>query len=238
MFRAVNMRIVIVSDTHNTLNKMSIPNGDILIHCGDFCRAGTIEEVERFNDEICKLNHKYKIVVAGNHDVPFGNDGFLGQSLLSLDLIYLEDKAVEIEGIKFYGTPGQFLLRRLEKRTGPGILKRVAGLLKGSQNPGNDIWNWIPSNTDVLITHGPPYGILDQRAQGGHLGSEPLKLKLEEIQPKLHCFGHIHESYGHFQSATTLHVNAAVVDEAYQPVNTPLIVELNGQKAQLIDGKQ
>lgn len=228
------MRVVIISDTHNTLNKMTIPHGDVLIHCGDFCRAGTIEEVERFNDEICKLRHQFKIIVAGNHDVPFGNDGLLGRTLLSEELIYLEDAAMEIDGIKFYGTPGQFLLRRFEKRASPNILSRIAGLLTKTPDHENSIWNSIPSDTDVLITHGPPYGILDKRAQGKHLGSEPLRLQLEKIQPKLHCFGHIHESYGHHWTSSTLHVNAAVVDEAYEPSNAPHVVEMNAEKAYLI----
>ncbi len=63
--------IVIVSDTHDQLNKLSVPQGDVLIHCGDFCRAGTMDEVLQFNTDFTRLPHQDKIVVAGNHDVPF-----------------------------------------------------------------------------------------------------------------------------------------------------------------------
>lgn len=231
----VSMRLVIVSDTHNMLNRINIPDGDVLIHCGDFCRAGTVDEVKHFNEVFSKLMHRYKIVVAGNHDLPFGGSGgFVGRDLLDKSIFYLEDEAMKIGGVKFYGTPGQFLLRRLELLE-PSVLDRSISFLRGSSpNPVFNVWNWIPPDTDVLITHGPPHGILDREGSSRGGGCTILRRRLEKLQLKLHCFGHIHESYGHEINAGTLFVNAAAVDADYQPTNPPVVVDVHvGQQFRL-----
>jgi Icc-related predicted phosphoesterase len=89
---------------------------------------------------------------------------------------------------------------------------------------GNDInkhWKLIPSDTQLLITHGPAYGILDAVENEKHVGCVDLLKKVKEVMPKVHITGHIHEAYGRVKIGDTLFINASVLNEAYQLVNTP-----------------
>lgn len=207
------MRIVFLSDTHNKLSRVKVPDGDLLIHCGDFCGRGTIEEVKHFNEEMNKLPHKHKVVIAGNHDWPFLNQPQLARSILS-NMIYLEDSETEIEGLRIYGSPWQpeffnwaFNLPRC------GVeLKRV--------------WDDIPDGTDILITHGPPAGILDLVPPHKHAGCELLLERVNQLKPRIHCFGHIHPGYGMEKIGETTFVNAANLNDDYMPTNEPLVIDL------------
>ena len=85
----------------------------------------------------------------------------------------------------------------------------------------------IPPETDVLITHGPPYGILDEVLRDPRpVGCRNLLHRIEEIKPRVHVFGHIHEGYGQVRQNDTLFINASVLDVRYQPVNAPVVVEI------------
>jgi Icc-related predicted phosphoesterase len=92
-------------------------------------------------------------------------------------------------------------------------------------------WAMIPDDTDILVTHCPPQGARDytrlenEKMYWGY-GSPSLAQKLGKIKPKLHVFGHIHESYGRDQNSTTIFVNASHVNERYEPVNKPIRVIL------------
>jgi hypothetical protein len=88
-------------------------------------------------------------------------------------------------------------------------------------------WNAIPSNTDILITHGPAYGFLDDVTgrRGQHLGCELLRDKVLEIKPKIHVCGHIHTGWGHYFDGHTHFFNAAVLDERYINTQTPWDIE-------------
>lgn len=80
-------------------------------------------------------------------------------------------------------------------------------------------WDQVPDGLDVLITHGPPFSILDQTAPGGtHLGCEELLRAVEEKKPKIHIFGHVHGGAGTFDNGTTRFVNAAFLNEQYKPL--------------------
>ena len=80
-------------------------------------------------------------------------------------------------------------------------------------------WDQIPYGLDVLITHGPPFGILDQVAPGGeHLGCAELLESVEQKKPKVHLFGHIHGGAGTFERGATHFVNAAYLNEQYKPL--------------------
>ena len=97
-------------------------------------------------------------------------------------------------------------------------------------NRGHDIkqkWDLIEHDVDVLITHGPPYGILDKTIhEQTHVGCEELKKCVLRLKPKLHVFGHIHEGYGTYRMGDTVFINACILNVHYQPVNKPIIVEL------------
>lgn len=206
------MLAVCISDTHLRHN-ISIPDGDILIHSGDATISGDYSEIRQFADWFRGQPHKYKIFVAGNHDWLFQRDPRLARKLLGKEIIYLQDSSIEIEDIKFYGSPWQptfcgwaFNLDR----------KEIA-----------EKWALIHGDTDVLITHGPPKGILDRiNKQGPELGCPELAKRLSEISPILHVFGHIHSGYGVSIHNKTKFVNASICDEAYRPTNSPITIEL------------
>ena len=88
-------------------------------------------------------------------------------------------------------------------------------------------WDYIPGNTDILITHGPAYGFLDDVTgrRGQHLGCELLRDKVLEIKPKIHVCGHIHTGWGHYFDGHTHFFNASVLDERYIYTQTPWDIE-------------
>jgi Icc-related predicted phosphoesterase len=88
-------------------------------------------------------------------------------------------------------------------------------------------WDKIPADVDVLITHGPPYGILDKTLFQMHVGCEELRNAVQErIQPKIHAFGHIHEAYGQVKEGNTLFINASALKFKVFGTNSPIIAEI------------
>jgi Icc-related predicted phosphoesterase len=128
-------------------------------------------------------------------------------------MYYLLDEELELEGLKFYGSPYQ-----------PEFCNWAFNLPRGPQLARK--WAKIPDDTDVLITHGPPGGILDRVAGGELVGCNDLRKRVKEINPKLHVFGHIHEAYGWHWEDKTIFVNAANCDLGYNPINKPVVVEI------------
>lgn len=207
------MRIVFLSDTHNRLGDISVPDGDLLIHSGDFTMGGKPEEVELFNADLEKLNHTHKIVIAGNHEFMFELQPMYARRLLSA-ATYLQDDFVIVDGLKIYGSPWQPAFHNWAfnlPRNSPSLCK---------------IWDKIPNDTDILVTHTPPYGILDKTKSNMSVGCEVLRQRLRDIKPRIHCFGHIHPAYGQRRLMGITFVNAALVDEKYQPANSPIVIDL------------
>lgn len=204
------MRIVCISDTHEK-ELGSIPDGDVLVHCGDFSiRRDTMLSLELLNEEFKKLPHKYKVLVPGNHDWCFEKDYEEAVKVFTEGIV-LVNKGIEIEGVKFYGTPDQPIFYNW-------AFNKTAGELVKS-------YGKIPEDTDVLITHTPPLWVLDKVSRG-HVGSEELYNRVLEINPKLHVFGHIHEGYGTVKINDTTFINAAICDERYRPVNEPIVFDI------------
>lgn len=212
------MKLVCISDMHSLKMKEEIPKGDILVVAGDFCNTGTTYDVMNFNFFLKKLPHNTKIVIAGNHDMLFEKNPLLAQSMLN-DCHYLQDSEVVINGIRFYGTPWQ-----------PEFFNWAFNLPRG--NALKEKWDKIPEDVDVLITHSPPYGILDQITPNKeHLGCKDLWIAVQRIQPRLHIFGHIHGGYGRLEhdwgnGNKTIFINAAICTERYKPTRKPQVVEL------------
>ena len=206
-------RIVCVSDTHCMHDQIDVPDGDILIHAGDSTIAGIHSEVSDFNCWLGKLPHKHKIVIAGNHDWFFERNPDLGAAALS-NAIYLRDSSTCVEGLLIYGAPWQ-----------PRFCDWAFNIERGE--PIRQKWDLIPERRDVLVTHGPPWGVLDRAHEGGeHLGCEELSAAVQRVKPRVHIFGHIHGGYGQQQHDATLYVNASICDEAYRPVNAPIVIDL------------
>ena len=209
------MRIVCLSDTHlaHERAKIRIPDGDILIHAGDGTIEGTVREFMDFNRWLAHFHHRHKVLIAGNHDRLFEKDPSLSRSIVSHAITYLQDSAVEIEGLRIYGSPWQ-----------PEFQDWAFNLPRGHRL--REKWNQIPMDTDILVTHGPPAGILDQTPHGEHVGCQDLREVVERIKPKVHVFGHVHYGHGMKVVGGTTFVNASVCDEAYEPSNPPLVVDL------------
>lgn len=221
------LTIAIVSDTHDQLDKLEIPVADVLIHCGDFCRRGLPSELPDFVKHFSALSHKYKLLVVGNHDYPFLSATHYAAARQLLDprkITFLEDSAVEIQGVKFYG--GKWRSRMLAPPA-PVPKFRLPFLSRKTDGVDVNAWDAIPEDTDVLITHGPPHGILDVTPGGSHIGCEILRKRVDKLIPRVHCFGHVHHSYGTRQLDSTLFVNAASVDESYIPSHRPVLIRLS-----------
>jgi len=229
------LKIILFSDTHGKENEVEFPNEeiDIAIFAGD---AGTyknpfqnIRSVLNFIDWYASIpNIKHKIWIAGNHCTSI-ESGLVDAKAISEEkgLIYLEDETIEIEGLKIFGSPWT-----------PWFYSWAFNAHRGEDI--NKHWNLIESNTDIIITHGPPcnFGDLDMCASGQRVGCSDLEKKILEIQPKLFVCGHIHEGYGYvnkkFKSfhnkdveSNLLLVNASVLDENYKVSHNPIIVELD-----------
>ena len=196
------MTILHLSDTHYLHRQMEhLPLADVVVHSGDFCEEGTVEEVEDFVEWFASLPHKYKLFIAGNHDVCLHGAMIEG---LPDGVHYLCNSGIEIDGVKFYGVP-----------------MFVADEVSGAYDTAIDK---IPTGTDVLITHQPPYGILDN-AEGVCYGSTSLLSRVLCVKPHLHLFGHVHKANGKTASHDTLYVNGSIVS-GMQIVNKAQLHEL------------
>ena len=195
------MKILHISDTHSHHRQLQdLPAADVIVHSGDFTMAGTEAEVIDFMEWFCALPYKHKVFIAGNHDdCLFGAD-FNG---LPENCHYLYGNGVTIEGIKFFGIP-----MFVEDDVSGNYTKMLEN---------------IPSNTDVLITHQPPYLIMDESA-GLHYGNRTLLDAVKSIKPEAHLFGHIHNAYGMSECSTMLFSNASIVTDNYEFCNQPNMI--------------
>ena len=208
------MKIICFSDTHRCIDGLNIPNADVVICAGDFCNNGSFEDVIAFNKWFSKLPAKHKIVVAGNHDVSFEKNLAISKTFLDNDIIYLQDELIKIEKIKFYGTPWQLPFMNWAFNLPEDDLRKK--------------FAHIPNDTDILITHSPPFGILDSTPPKKNLGSKALLEKVLQVKPKCHIFGHIHHGYGeHIDANNNINfMNVSLLDEGYNFVNEPKIIEV------------
>jgi Icc-related predicted phosphoesterase len=208
------MKLIFVSDTHNKLNQFAIPMGDILIHCGDWTGRGRDSEFNNFLKHLFKLPHKVKLIVAGNHDFCAESRALLVKEQIEAipGCHYLDKSGIEIDGIKFWGSPD--------------TPEFFAWAFNRTPEQLQAIWELIPTDTDVLITHGPPYGILDYvvnlwSPHGKHVGDPALLAKVMEIKPKIHAFGHIHCGYGQHVENGVKFLNCSNLGEDYKYANPP-----------------
>jgi Icc-related predicted phosphoesterase len=210
------MKLCIISDTHGKHKLLGqLPEGEVIIHAGDFTSVGHPHEIVNFMKWYTNLNYKYKIIIAGNHDWMFERDGLHAKELIPENIIYLEDNGIEIEGINFWGTP-------VSKPFCNWAFNRPEEKL--AQH-----WAAISENTDVLITHSPPYMIGDYVPRDkNHHGSPSLyKEVIERIKPQVHIFGHIHEGNGIKVIENTTFINASNLDGDYMCVFNPIIFDVH-----------
>ncbi|KAK7065818.1 Metallophosphoesterase mpped2 [Halocaridina rubra] len=216
------VRFVCLSDTHNRTSDMihSVPDGDVLLHAGDFTRNGTQHEARKFNDWLGTLPHPYKIVIGGNHELLLDAEAStIGRAVdpsevLSNATSYLCDSSVTVHGLKIYGAPWT-----------PVYHVMAFNVIRGS--PIRKKWDRIPKKVDVLMTHGPPLGRGDRSWRKEHCGCVDLLHTIQKrVKPKFHVCGHIHEGYGITSDGHTTYINASICDVAYEPVNAPIVFDL------------
>lgn len=186
----------------------------MIIHAGDLTYKGLRSEVIDFLDWFSSLKYAYKIFIAGNHDFYFEKSKAIEiEQLIPAGVTYLNDSGVMIEGINVWGSPVTpwFYNWAFNRKRGPQIRKH---------------WGLVPEATDVLITHGPAFGMHDDVINGEHVGCKDLMKTIEKIQPKVHVCGHIHESYGITRRSEIKYINACVLNERYELANAPLLFDL------------
>jgi Icc-related predicted phosphoesterase len=249
------MRITHISDTHNKHNQLNglLPGGDLLIHSGDISSLGRKSEVERFVKWFNDIdNYTNKVFIAGNHDMTFDREQLLRDKLayfegkteydtecaegkpdwlkellgihLRPNVSYLENSDVTIDGIKIWGSP-------VTPSFGYGW-----AFNKDRGYDINEVWNTIPMDTDIIITHGPIYGYCDRTDRGGlNVGCEQLYHRLNEVQPRLHFSGHIHEAYGYRNTDWGYAFNGCNCDLSYLVNNKPMTFDYDFIKKDIVE---
>lgn len=209
------LNIDLISDTHNRHKHFVMPGGDILIHAGDVSGMGKPTEILPFLDWFSEQDYSHLILIAGNHDWGFQKDPtFYEEECKRRNIILLNDSGYEAEGIKIWGSPVQpwFCNWAFNKGRGSDIKQH---------------WDLIPLDTQILVTHGPPYligdGVLrftrNSEYELEHVGCADLVERIKHLKDlKLHVCGHIHEGRGVVYENGIIYVNASALDERYQPV--------------------
>jgi len=206
------LTIVLISDTHELHRGLDVPFGDLLIHAGDFTmlskRAAAILD---FSQWLGELPHRFKLVVPGNHEFFLASD--LARRSLISNATLLINEHIEIMGLKIWGSPTTLA---------------VGGAFSiGSEKDRRALYSQIPSDTNVVITHGPPYGILDQfPGSNFHQGCRELREAVLQVKPLLHVFGHLHGAHGMVSNEDTLFVNAALLGPDGDLSESPIVLRM------------
>jgi len=205
------MKLICIADTHTREKQLHIPHGDILIHAGDFSELGTFRETKAFLTWFAQQPHSYKILVPGNHDFFLQKENIAKLRPYLKDINLLINDSLMIKNYLFWGSPNT----PLGKNWAFGIeLSNIEAH-----------WKQIPRHTNVVITHNPPYDILDH-TKSHHVGCPYLKKELQRIQPIYHIFGHAHDNYGKIKLGETTYINATSFDDKYTTPNKPIVVSL------------
>lgn len=210
------MIIHAISDLHGYLPKLD--GGDLLILGGDYTATNAVPQWNKFFEWLKEQSYKHLVFIAGNHD------GFLKECVSSSeakeidpsnyddDYHYLIDETVEINELKIHGTPWSLTFN--------GINPKCTAFTYDTEDEIMNEFKLIQEGLDILISHTPPYGILDQLKDGTHVGSKALRKVIDIVKPKHHIFGHIHENGGkyHYNGHTHFY-NVSHVNELYKPTN-------------------
>jgi len=220
------MIITLISDSHNKHKQLTedLPGGDLIIHAGDISSMGYFHEIHNFCDWYSKLYmYDTKIFIAGNHDFGFQDSpnsilellkGYPKINYLQDDLYLLGEEYDNYEDrIKVYGSPWS-----------PRFLEWAFNADRGEDI--KQYWDRISLDTDILITHGPPHGILDSNSWNPlGIGCEELKIRIKEVKPKIHVFGHLHFGYGYKFEDDIHFINASILNDQYKYANKPLTID-------------
>jgi predicted phosphodiesterase len=234
------VRIVCISDTHSFNEHIGVlagddpaaigfvPNGDVLIHAGDLTDTGTPNEIFDAFAWLSKMPHERVIVTPGNHDFAFEKLPELRRLVHGKfpRVQMLIDEETIIGNVRAWASPWT-----------PWFHDWAFNFLPGpaGERQAEDKWDQIPDDTAFLVTHGPPYGILDGTLHRRLVGDVVLKHRISQLKNlKMHVFGHIHEGHGTMVEGAVTYVNAAICDHLYDPVQRPIVIEWNGEHVEVV----
>ena len=187
------MNIVFFSDPHGFHDEMTLQEADIAICCGDISMRGLRTEVVSFMEWFMKQPVKHRVMIAGNHDYALEEEKKWLQ--FPENIIYLEHNSVVIEGIKIWGSPA---------------IDGFGWAFDKTEVERDDIYYTIPCDCDIIVSHVPPYGIMDKISMiNRHVGCKYLKQRIDSIKPKYVIFGHVHERAGILEKNEITYINTA-----------------------------
>lgn len=221
------MKVVCISDTHGDHRSVRLPDGDVLVHAGDITAHGSREDYLDFLDWFGAQPFAARVFVAGNHDRWLEQAPIEARELaVRAGVDWLDDSGIAIDGLRIWGSP---------------ITPRFFDW-SFMRDPGDAIeahWRLIPDDTDLLVTHGPPHGVLDQveRAPGvfEHTGCPSLRDTLDRVRPSAHVFGHIHEGRGEARLASVRCLNVSTMNQGYRIAHEPVTLELQPDMERVVD---
>jgi len=207
------IRVVCISDTHELHRELFVPDGDLLIHAGDFTFWNHAPKIQDFNDWLGELPHQYKVAIPGNHDRAF-NQAPKWRAKIT-NAVLLINEGVRLCGLKIWGSP---------------VTCDDAAYGHTKSEERASLYATIPADTDILITHGPPFGILDhEKGSDRKQGCPELRNAVMRVKPRLHVFGHVHTGYGVMPTKSTLFVNAALLGWAGDLENRPIVMDISSR---------
>ncbi len=207
-------RLVLISDTHCQLEKLQVPDGDILVHAGDLTYRGDIQTIAIELAKMKKLPHPTKLLICGNHDwLGEHNPSLMREMCTDAGVTYLDHEAITMASINFFGSAYT-----------PEFYNWSFNVPRDELKP---YWDAIPDNTHILVTHGPPRGILDKCPDGFLAGCDHLLKRTQEL-PNLthHIYGHIHEGYGIKKVGNVTYINASGCTGNYKPTNPAVVLDI------------
>jgi len=222
------MKIVAMADPHyaGVFDKIKVPDGDVLVVCGDLTYKGGLEELQSVASALSEFPHKHKLVIAGNHDfclegrkfrdpIVNVNRKFKAEDILvDAGLTYLKDSGATIDGIKFWGAPW--------------TPEYHSWAFNVDRDKIHAKWANIPSGLDVLMVHGPPFGYGDLTIGMERVGDSALLRAIETKKPRVVCYGHIHEDCGERHVGTTRLVNCSIGYPVYREMRQfePVVLDI------------
>ena len=212
------MDLVLFGDTHQLHREVSFPAGDVLICVGDFSMfSKDLRAIEDFDEWLGEQPHPHKLVIPGNHEFFLEADQ-RRRSVLSNARVLI-DEDVTIDGLKFYGSPMTPLFG--------------AAFGEPSSAKRKQRWAKVPADTHILITHGPPLGILDlSPGQFDRMGDPELRDRIRDLHSlRLHAFGHVHGGFGLEEEDGVTFANVALMGHLGELVNEPLVLRMSPVKS-------
>ncbi|KAG4435575.1 hypothetical protein IFR05_008955 [Cadophora sp. M221] len=204
-------RFVCISDTHNACpgGAFKLPRGDVLICAGDMTNQGSYSELKKAVDWLEGADFEKKIVAAGNHDITLDTDFYSQYGLYfhnqnPQDPAKCQELLQQSSSITWLRHESAVISLTLP--TGPRTTFKIFGspcspadgmwAFGYSKDEARHIWDRIPLDTDIVLTHTPPKYHCDERNERRAAGCESLREALWRVRPKLAICGHIHDGRG------------------------------------------